>query len=154
MFTIRQATANDAEQIHELHTNSVTTLCKDHYSPEQIIEWLRNRTPQGYLPGIERGEMFVVVEAEQIVGFGHAVPGEVIAVYVAPERARQGVGQAILTEGITRARNGHRGAVRLDATLNAQGFYERAGFVEVEQKVVKRNEVLLPLIVMELKDGI
>jgi ribosomal protein S18 acetylase RimI-like enzyme len=94
------------------------------------------------------------VEGERLVGFGHAVPGEVMAVYVAPERARQGVGQAILTEGITRARSGHRGTVRLDATLNAQGFYEKAGFIEVERKVVKRNDVLLPLMVMELKGGI
>src|SRR5258705_5158315 len=114
---IRQATSRDAERIHELHTNSVKALCKDHYSPEQITGWLKNRTPQGYLSGIERGEMFVVVEGERIVGFGHAVPGEVVAVYVDPERARHGVGRVLLAEGIIRARNGHQGAVRLDATL-------------------------------------
>ncbi len=151
---IRQATRSDAGRIHELHTDSVMGLCRDHYSPEQITGWLKNRAPQGYLAGIERGEMFVVVEGEQIVGFGHAVPGEVMAVYVDPERVRRGVGQAILVEGITRARKGHHGAVRLDATLNAQNFYEKAGFVEVERKVVKRNEVLLPLVVMELRDEI
>jgi len=151
---IRQATSRDAARIHELHTNSVQALCKDHYSPEQLTGWLKNRTPRGYLAGIERGEMFVVVEEEQIVGFGHAVPGEVVAVYVDPERVRRGVGQAILVEGITRARKGHHGAIRLDATLNAQHFYEKAGFVEVERKVVKRNEVGLPLVVMELREEI
>ena len=154
VFTIRPATPEDAERIHELHTNSVQALGKDHYSSEQITGWLKNRTPQGYLAGIESGEMFVVVEGEQIVGFGHAVPGEVMAVYVDPERVRRGVGQAILVEGITRARKGHQGAVRLDATLNAQNFYEKTGFVEVERKVVKRNEVLLPLVVMELREEI
>ena len=98
--------------------------------------------------------MFVVVEGERILGFGHAVPGEVVAVYVAPEWAKQGVGRAILTEGIVRARSGHQGAVRLDATLNAREFYKKAGFVEVEQKTVGRNDVLLPVIVMELRDEI
>lgn len=154
VFTIRPAIPEDAGWIHELHTNSVQALCKDHYSPEQIAGWLQNRTPQGYLPGIERGEMFVVVEGEYIVGFGHAVPGEVVAVYVAPEWAKRGVGRAILAEGITRARSGHQGAIRLDATLNAQGFYENAGFVEVERKTMKRGNVFLPVIVMELRDEI
>jgi len=138
----------------KLHTHSVQALCANHYSSEQITGWLKNRTPQGYLPGIERGEMFVVVEGERILGFGHAVPGEVVAVYVAPEWAKQGVGRAILTEGIVRARSGHQGAVRLDATLNAREFYKKAGFVEVEQKTVGRNDVLLPVIVMELRDEI
>jgi ribosomal protein S18 acetylase RimI-like enzyme len=151
---IRQATSRDADRIHELHTNSVKGLCQDHYSPEQIAGWLKNRTPQGYLPGIERGEMFVIVEGERIVGFGHAIPGEVVAVYVDPERARHGVGRTILAEGITRARRGHQGGVRLDATLNAQAFYQKAGFIEVERKAVSRNGVNLPLVVMELKNEI
>jgi GNAT superfamily N-acetyltransferase len=153
-ITIRQAATDDANQIHELHTRSVQILCKNHYSPEQIAGWLKNRTPQGYLSGIERGEMFVVVEGEHIVGFGHAIPGEVVAVYVDPERIKQGVGRAILAEGITKARSGHQGAIRLEATLNAQEFYTKVGFIEVERKTVRRNDVFLPVIVMELRGEI
>lgn len=154
VFMIRSATPEDAERIDELHTRSVQALCKDHYSSEQITGWLQNRTPQGYLPGIERSEMFVVVEKEHIVGFGHAVPGEVVAVYVAPEWAKRGVGRAILEEGIRRARSRHQGAIRLDATLNAEEFYKKAGFIEVERKTVRRSNMLLPVIVMELRNDI
>lgn len=151
-WTIRQATAEDADRIHEVHTHSVRALCQDHYSPEQIARWLKHRTPQGYLSGIERGDMFVVVDGENIVGFGHAIPGEVVAVYVAPAQAKRGVGRVILAEALMRARRGHKGAVRLDATLNAQGFYEKAGFVAVERKTEQRNDVSLPSVVMELRD--
>jgi GNAT superfamily N-acetyltransferase len=98
--------------------------------------------------------MFVVRDGERIVGFGHAVPGEVVAVYVDPERTKQGVGRAILAEGITRARSRQQRAVRLDAMLNAWTFYKKAGFVEVERKTVRRNDVFLPVIVMELRDEI
>lgn len=152
MFTIRNAAADDALQIHELHTKSVKALCKDHYSSEQIAGWLENRTPQGYLPGIERGEMFVSVERERVVGFGHAMPGEVAAVYVAPEWSKRGVGRMLLAEAITRARRGYHGAIRIDATVNAQAFYKKAGFVYVESRVVRRNDVSLLVIVMELRD--
>ena len=153
-FKIRKATAADAKQIHELHTRSVRELCKGYYTPEQITGWLKNRTPNGYIPGIERGEMFVAVERNQIVGFGHAVPAEILAVYVAPEYIRQGVGTVLLTHGISLARLVSQGAVRVDATLNAQGFYAQAGFVETERKFVQRNDVSLPVIVMELHDEI
>ena len=149
-FTIRLAVPEDANRIHELHTSSVKALCQTHYSSEQITEWLKNRTPQGYLPGIKREEIFVAVDGAHTVGFGHAIPGEVVAVFVAPEWATHGVGRAILTEAIKRARSGYQGAVHLDATLNAQEFYKKNGFVEIAQKTVRRNEISLPVIVMEL----
>ena len=132
-FTIRPATTGDAGPIHALHTHSVRALCKDHYSPEQISGWLKNRSPQGYLPGIKRGEMFVAEAGPQIVGFGHATPGEIHAIYVALENAQQGVGFRLLAYGIEKARAGSHRDVCLDATLNAQDFYKKAGFVEVEQ---------------------
>ena len=143
---IRQATADDAGRIHEIHTQSVRTLCKGHYSSEQIAGWLKNRSPQGYLPGIGRGEMFVATDGISVLGFGQAIPGEIHAVYVAPEYAKQGVGILLLEQALTAARAGSQGDVYLEATLNAQGFYKKAGFVELERSTVRRNEVLLPVI--------
>jgi putative acetyltransferase len=117
-FRIRQATVGDAHRLHELHTRSVTELCREYYTAEQMAGWLRHRTPDGYLPDLARGEMFVAVEGAQIVGFGHAVSGEILAVYVDPERAGQGVGTRLLAHGIKTARQRHHEAIRVDATLN------------------------------------
>ncbi len=77
--------------------------------------------------------MFVAEAGPQIVGFGHAIPGEIHAIYVAPENAQQGVGSLLLAYGIKKARAGSHQDVYLEATLNAQDFYKKAGFVEVEQ---------------------
>jgi len=81
LYTIRPATTGDAGRVYALHTHSVRALCKDHYSPEQISGWLKNRSPQVYLPciaGIDGGEMFIAEAGPQIIGFGHAVPvGEI-----------------------------------------------------------------------------
>lgn len=145
---IRQATADDAERIHEIHTQSVKTLCKGHYSSEQIAGWLKNRFPQSYLPGIERGEMFVATDGVSILGFGQALPGEIDAIYVAPEYAKQGIGILLLERALTAARAGAQREVYLASTLNAQGFYKKAGFVEVERSTVRRNDVPLPVIRM------
>ena len=94
--------------------------------------------------------MFVAEASPQIVGFGHATPGEIHAIYVAPENAQQGVGFRLLAYGIKKARAGSHRDVCLDATLNAQDFYKKAGFIEVEQSSVRRNNILLPVVRMLL----
>jgi len=148
---IRSAIATDADAIHELHTKSVQELCAEHYTPEQIAGWLKQRTSAGYLPGIERNEIFVAEAHFEIVGFGHAIPGEVLAVFVAPDRAHQGIGTALLAHAMDIARKNAQWVVRLEATLNAQKFYERAGFVVIDGKTVRRGGVYLPVLAMECK---
>jgi putative acetyltransferase len=150
-FKIRTAVGDDAVRIHELHTRSVRELCKDEYSDEQINGWLNHRTPDGYLPGIKAKEMFVAISAGLVVGFGHAVPGEIWAVYEAPEFSKQGVGSLILKHGIDVAQSDHQGSIYLDSTLNARGFYEKKGFVEIERALVRHGDVLLPVVKMELR---
>ncbi len=94
--------------------------------------------------------MFVATEGVSILGFGQAVPGEIHAIYVAPEHAKQGMGILLLEQALTAARAGSQRDVYLESTLNAQGFYKKAGFVEVERSTVHRNDVLLSVIRMVL----
>jgi GNAT superfamily N-acetyltransferase len=148
---IRSARSEDAVRLHELHAASVRTLCTRHYSAEVIEAWLGNRTPSGYLRPIERGALFVAERAGRVVGFGEAAPGTVIAVYVDPAEVLQGIGTVILRHAIVLACKGHDGPVRLEATLNARDFYERAGFREVTRSAVKRNQVDVPVVVMEME---
>jgi GNAT superfamily N-acetyltransferase len=149
-YTIRQARPADAPRIHQLHTTSVRTLCRGHYTPDVIEGWMTaTRGPENYLPPIERGEIFVVEHGSRIVGFGEAVPGVVIAVYVDPAVARRGVGSIIIRHALDVAGRDHDGAIRLESTLNAARFYERFGFREVERSTVRRAQVAVPIVVME-----
>ncbi len=148
-FTICQARRADARTIHELHAASVTTLCITHYPLGSIQRWLAQRTPEGYYPGIDAGEMFVCKLGGQTAGFGHAIPGEVLAIFVHPRWARQGVGSLLLRQALKRATNGHPGPIKLQATLNAQPFYEKHGFVEKRRCAVQRGGVDMPVVEME-----
>ncbi len=152
-LVIRAARPDDAAAIHELHTASVRRLCIDHYSADVIDGWLCNRDPSGYLSPIGRGDFFVAEQTGRIVGFGEAVPGAVIAVYVEPSSVRRGIGTALLLHALDMARSAAGGPIRLEATLNSRGFYERAGFREVTRSTVKRNEVNVPVVIMERDDG-
>jgi GNAT superfamily N-acetyltransferase len=152
-LVIRRARPDDAPRIHDLHTISVRTLCSGHYTAGVIEGWLLNRAPAAYLAEIERGELFVAEREGRVVGFGAATAGTVVAVYVDPAAVLHGVGRALLHHAVALARRGHLGPVRLQATLNAHDFYAREGFREIERGVTRRNDVEIPVIVMEYDAG-
>ena len=149
-LTIRPASFADAPRLHELHTISVRTLCGGHYAPEVIDGWLSERTPRGYLAPIGRGDLFVVEDGGRIVGFGEAVPRQIIAVYVDPAATHRGVGATIMDRALVMARNGHAGPIRLESTLNAETFYQCFGFHVVARSAVQRNQTAIPAVIMEL----
>lgn len=149
--TIRLAVREDAQAIHHLHTLSVSTLCRTHYSADLIEQWIARRTPEGYYEGIDRGEMFVCESCGQMIGFGHAVPGEVAAVFVHPDHACQGVGSRLLDHALSRAKRNHTGPITVVATLNAEAFYARHGFREKARYSVRRNTVEVPVVEMTLE---
>ncbi len=147
---IREAVRTDAEAIHALHTSSVTTLCRTHYSAEQIQRWLQGRSPQGYFEGIDAGTMFVGEIDGVIVGFGHAISGEVLAVFVDPKHGGKGIGSHLLAHAVEMARCDFSGPIKLVSTLNAEAFYSRHGFKSSKRYSVVRNKTEIPVVMMRL----
>jgi putative acetyltransferase len=150
---VRQARPAATARLHALHTRSARTLCSPCYTPDVIDGWLQNRCPESYLPEIERGDLFVVEQGLNIVGFGSAALGVIIAVYVDPDAIKQRVGSAIMRHGLEIARHGYSGPIRPEATLNAARFYERFGFREVARSTVRRGDIAIAVILMERRDG-
>ena len=150
---LRPSKREDADRLHELHTASVRTLCKNCYSEEVIDGWLLNRTPSGYHKPIDSHALFVAELEGQIVGFGEAVPGRIVAVYADPGHIHQGIGTMILAHAVDMARKDHKGPIRLESTLNARDFYSHAGFREIEQSTVHRNHVDVPVVIMEYENN-
>ena len=150
---LRPSKREDADRLHELQTTSVRTLCKNCYSEEVIDGWLLNRTPSGYHKPIDSHALFVAEHGSQIVGFGEAVPGRIVAVFVDPKYIHQGIGTMILAHAVDMAQKGHTESIRLESTLNARDFYAQAGFREIEQSTVHRNHVDVPVVIMEYEKG-
>lgn len=63
-----------------------------------------------------------------MVAFVDAEPGEVTRLFLLPEAAGAGLGRRLLEIGIEKARLGHDGPIKVESTVNAQGFYQRHGF--------------------------
>lgn len=147
---IRVARRGDAEAMYEIHRRAVQRLGREHYADEQVNAMLAGKSPEGYLPAIDQGQMFVAELGGAVVGFGHAEVGEVAGVFVEPGVAGQGVGSSLLRRGVELAQGPHSGPVRVTATLNAVGFYKAHGFVEMGCSEVRIQGVAIPVVAMEM----
>jgi GNAT superfamily N-acetyltransferase len=151
MLTIREAQAADSAAIAAIHAGAIRGLCSSHYEPHQIEAWASRRTKALYDRVLQTQAIQVAERDGQMVGFGQLdlESGQIIAVYVAPESARTGVGEAILRhlEAIARLHGWSR--LHLTASLNAVPFYEKMGYERVgpfEHEVA--TDVMLPCVNM------
>lgn len=148
---VRPATPDDATALPELHAAAVEAFGPEGYDAEQVAAWAKRgeREPGDY--DLNDGYVVVAERAGEVAGFGHLVPAEreVRAVYVHPDHARCGVGTVLLAhlEGYARARDLPH--LDLTSSLNAVGFYERAGYDRVEATTHRtRPDVALPVVAM------
>jgi GNAT superfamily N-acetyltransferase len=150
---VRPARPGDGQAVFDVTHRSVGGLATQHYSPEQIAGWMGERTAEFYEGLIANGRMVVAVHDQAVVGFVDADPGEVTRLFILPEAAGAGIGKRLLDIGIDLARKGHSGPIRLEATLNAEGFYQRHGFVTVDRGTFSHGlgGDPIPIVHMELR---
>ncbi len=153
---LRLATAADLPAIRELIPRSVRALGRTCYSPAQIESAIRHVFgPDTRL--IDDGTYFVVTDAPGLVGCGGwsrrrtlyggdqmksaedplldpaTEPARIRAFFVAPERARQGIGSMVLRASMYAAAVAGFRDAQLVATLPGERLYAAHGFVAVER---------------------
>jgi len=140
MSFVREATPGDRACLRECHVAAVREFGPRAYDDRQVAAWADEVDPAEDYPVDADGHYLVVAERPtgdesegEVVGYGHLAPteSEVRAVYVHPDAAGRGVGTAILDALEARARDLRLDALALSASLNAVGFYERAGYERV-----------------------
>lgn len=125
---IRAAEPDDAPALFEVHTAAIRAL--DGYPEKVKSRWLQLLSPDGY--GDPWPDDFrAVAEVDgKVVAFGEVDlrKGLIVALYVHPTLAREGVGTALLDELEARAKLAGLRAVEVLSGLNAEGFYVRHGY--------------------------
>ena len=118
-----------------VHTAAVGGICTSMYTPEELLAWAVPRTPESYEELIRSREFFVAEMDDVIVGFGvlNEKSAEVEAIYVSPVAGRRGIGLELLRALEERASSFGLEMLRLNASLNAVQFYEKAGYVAQER---------------------
>ena len=83
------------------------------------------------------GRTRVALEGDEVVGFARSVAHEdrleLDALFVEPDRMRQGVGRDLVLDAITIARTAGLGSIEVTANEHALAFYDQAGFEPIGQ---------------------
>ncbi len=145
---IKPAKISDKENIYKIHTIAVRETCKNFYTQKQIEAWLKNKSPESYIEAIEKNEMFIAEENNQIIGFCHVIAWEIVAIFVDPKSHKKGVGKMLLQYAMEIAWKNKK-VIKIESTLNAESFYKKYGFVKTKESSVIRQWIEIPIIIME-----
>ncbi|MGM9485890.1 GNAT family N-acetyltransferase [Ideonella sp. YS5] len=114
-------------------------LCGSSYTPAQLDTWFEERTHEIHYPSIKAGQLFLAEKGSRVLGFFGFCPGEVTLLFVRPEAAGSGLGSQLFALAVLHAQVGHEGPVVVVATVNSRPFYEKHGFVVVEESYFVRG---------------
>jgi putative acetyltransferase len=153
MILVRQAVQADSEAIGCVYVSAIRELANTHYTAEQIEAWAGSRRPEYSQQMIEAGRMYIAECDGEVAGYGiiELETKQVQAVYVSPHHARKGVGTAVLLALEQAAVLAGIDTLRLTASLNAVGFYQKAGYLEVARttQTLADGATRMPCVVMQ-----
>ena len=130
---IRPATVSDHPAMEAVFCASVRTLCAEVYGQEIIDAWVGPEGRDRFARGRQRGnEYYVLVRDGRVAAFGALKVDDQLleALFVEPSLAGQGVGRALLAFLVGVARAAGCLKLRVNASINATGFYRANGFSE------------------------
>jgi putative acetyltransferase len=137
---IRPAQPNDGPAIGRLIYDTVHQVNRRDYSEEQVKAWAPS--PEALSRAYEKGEAFVAVIGEQIVGFGNLLSdGHLHHLYVHNDFQGQGVGSLLLEALEEKARSMGLHYIRTEASITAKPFFLEKGYVLEEEQVKVRRGV-------------
>ena len=130
MHVIRKATKEDAQEIFTLRNDSIRSELVGHYPAEIISLWTAGETPSDRFCKTVKGSFFVAeIEGAAIAcGALDIVSGKLDAIFVSHKYLREGFGRKMLEFLERLAVEVGLPSLHLEATLNAEGFYQRLGY--------------------------
>jgi len=122
--------------LHAVFLSAVHGLASKNYTPEQVQAWAPRDLDQELWASRMQGiQPFVVEASGEIMAYADVQPsGYIDHFFVAAPYARRGVGSMLMNHIHKAASEQAITALTSDVSLTAQPFFEKFGFVVVEQR--------------------
>lgn len=136
---VRSAVPKDAEAIHRAHMKSIQEICYKDHSPQEILVWGHRPYREDQRVGsIKNDIVWVVEDSGSIEGYGQLrvfekdglKRGHIFGLYLTPTVVGKSLGKAIIDLMMEEIKAAKVTQVSLEATITAQNFYRKAGFVD------------------------
>jgi GNAT superfamily N-acetyltransferase len=154
MYKLRKAQAFEAKEVWAVRVSAIRSIREKFYSLSEMMKWSPQEMPDGFSQALIHHEWYVIELNGEIVasGFLDKAQGEIEAIFVKSEHQGKGFAKIILVHLIGLAREIGLAQLTLDATLNAEKFYQHCGFVYLSHsKHFSPNGVILDCVKMVKK---
>ncbi|WP_414578192.1 GNAT family N-acetyltransferase [Anabaena sp. CCY 9402-a] len=135
-ISLRPAKDTDAWKLSAIHIAAIKALPTNFYTRKELLAW-RNYLdkPDGsnILRYLKLETIRVAIEDEMITGFASFILNELISLYVHPYYQGQGFGRALVEHFCAEATQQGFDSVITTASLYAEGFYLRLGFIPLQR---------------------
>lgn len=147
---VREYQAVDADVLRQLFYDTIHTINLRDYSPDQVDAWApRDFDRQRWADSLLAKMTFVAEREAAVVGFGELEPsGHIDRFYCHADCQGQGVGSLLLNQLESKARTLGLPRVYTEASITAQPFFERRGFITVREQEVECRGVRMTNYVM------
>lgn len=128
-----------------LFVDTVTTICRAHYTDEQLRVWASSANNSERWNGIVNDQYLILAElGEKLVGFASlGGDGYVDLFYVHKDHQRQGIARALYETIEQEAMRLGTEKLVADVSKTARPFFEAVGFQVMDEQTVVRERVSL-----------
>lgn len=135
-ISLRPAQETDSWMLSAIHIAAIKALPTTYYTHRELLAW------RNYLDKPDNSSIFkylkletirVAIENEIIAGFTSFTANELISLYVHPHYQGQGIGRTLVEHFCSEASGQGFNSVITTASLYAEGFYLRLGFIPIRR---------------------
>ena len=143
LLTLRQGSLADLDKIKELFTGTITTICTNDYTNEQIAVWASTVENSHRWQDAVESQFFIIAEIDnEIVGFGSLDNNSYIDfMYVHKDYQRMGIAETLMNALETEARDCGTTILKSDVSKTAKTFFEKKGFKVITEQINLRKGI-------------
>ncbi|MCG3682614.1 GNAT family N-acetyltransferase [Aliarcobacter butzleri] len=139
------------KQIVELFISTVHNINKKDYSKEQLNAWANPQYDlNSWEKRFEKSKPYLCMIEDKIVGFCEYYDGYIDCFYVHFKYQNCGIGKLLLNHILKLAKNKNIDKIEADVSITAKPFFEKFGFKQIKENVVKRENIELVNFSMEM----
>lgn len=134
---LRTSKREDKRRLQQLFYQAVHSVNTRDHTPEQLAAWAPAEADKPVWEMFDQQHSFVVEKKKELLGFASiSSQGQLTFLYVHPSEQGKGIGRALLRQIERFARKRCLTAINAEVSTSALSYFDKNGFVVLEEKIV------------------
>lgn len=137
ILSIRKGNMEDLPEMLHLFQDTITTICKNDYTQEQLEVWSSGARNEARWLEVMRNQFVLVAQFnQQIAGFCTLDGEHIDLLFVHKDHQHQGIASQLYDLIEKKAIQQHKKRLTADVSKTARLFFEKVGFLVIQEQTV------------------